>query len=226
MQTLGQGAQYKVTTDGDRVFKTLLTLEESTAIYRKWGYWLITRDLRGLAAKTLEHAALSLQNVRKILKAHPELAPSLANPGIDKNSNYSQDKVTVFGEALRACSRVEARRLIDQYIDLQLFHARYGIADPKHQVGINYGVDKNSQVVLLDLGELTFEKDDAVAATAARTWKKAVTYWVPDPYPMKNTIPIFLKPYYRKQMLMRLTPEAIATNWLKKEKAGSQGIFS
>jgi hypothetical protein len=220
MYTLGQGAQFKVTTDGDRVFKTLNTLEESIAIYKSWGYGFIVRDLEGLASATLDHARTSLQGIRKAVETYPELAPSLANPVIDQNSNYTQDKVTVFGEALRASSRTKAKHLIDQYIDLQLFHAGYGIADPKLQVGINYGVDKNSSVVLLDLGELTLEKDAAVAATAAKKWRRAVTYWVPPPYPMKHTIPLSLKPYYRKQMLTRLTPEIIAANWLKETKIG------
>jgi hypothetical protein len=217
MQTLGQGAQYKVTADGDRVFKSLVTLEESVAIYKKWGYGLITRDLEGLADKTLKHAATSLKGIRKILEAHPELAPSLANPVIDENSNYSQDKVTVFGEALKACSRRQARDFIDQYINLQFYFAGFGFADPKLQVGVNYGIDKNSKVVLIDLGEVTFEKDSAVAAATAKKWRTAVTYWIPQPYPMKHTIPVSLKLYYRKQMLTRFTPEAIVSNWLKEE---------
>jgi hypothetical protein len=218
MKTLGQGAQYKVTTDGTRVFKTLITLEESTAMYRKWGYWLITRDLKGLADKTLKHAAASLQGIRKIVEAHPELAPNLANPRIDKNSNYSQDKVVVLGEALKTSSRRQAKNYIDQYIDLQFCFAGYGFADPKLQVGINYGVDKNSKVVLIDLGEVTFEKGVAIAAATDKKWRIAVTYWVPQPYPLKYTIPITLKPYYRRQMLTRFTPEAIAANWRKKDK--------
>lgn len=218
MKTLGQGAQYKVATDGDRVFKTLITLQESTSMYRKWGYGFITRDLKGLATKTLKHATVSLQGIREILEAHPELGPSLANPVIDRNSNYSQDKVTVFGEALKASSRLQAKDFIDQYIDLQFSMANYGFADPKLQVGVNYGVDKDSRVVLIDLGEVTFEKDIAIAAAASKKWRIAVTYWVPQPYPMKHTIPISLKPYYRKQMLTRFTPEAVATNWLKAEQ--------
>lgn len=218
MQTLGKGAQYKVTTDGERVFKTLITIEESTAMYKKWGYGLIVKDLKALASNTLKHAEISLQGIRKILEAYPELAPSLANPVIDKASNYSQDKVAVLGEILKTAPRHQAKDFIDQYIDLQFRFAGYGFADPKLQVGINYGVDKNSKVVLIDLGEVIFEKDTAIVTIANKKWRKAVTYWVPRPYPMKHTIPIALKLYYRKQMLARLTPEAISAAWLKEEK--------
>lgn len=217
MQMIGHGAQYKVTTDGKRVFKTLNTLDEAVKVYKRWGYGL-TRDLKGRAAKTLHYAEDSVQNLRVILEKHPELYPSLANPIIDDSLGYSQDKVTVFGKALQTSSRSTAKSLIDQYVDLHLYFARYGFADYELQVGVNYGVDKNGKVVLIDLGELTFDKKRAFATAAGKKWRTAETYWAPPMYPQREAVPWSLKLYYRKQMLTRFTLEAIEENWLQAAK--------
>jgi hypothetical protein len=221
MQTVGRGAQFEVVTDGDYVYKTLHTVERSAAIYRSWGYGLITRDLEKLASDTLDHAKLSIEGVRSALESHPELAPTFANPVIGENLNYRQDKVTVMGEALRQATPARARQYIDEYIDLLLFHAGYGLADPILQMGHNYGVDKDDRVVLIDIGELTFDKETAIRAAATKAWRKANTYYLPFRHRYAAyIIPVSLKPYYRRQMLTRFTPKAIETNWLKATSSG------
>lgn len=112
-----------------------------------------------------------------LLETHPELASSLGNPVIDENLNYRQDKVTVMGDALRKAPPGRARKYIDEYIDLLFFHAGYGFADPILQMGSNYGVNKNDEVILTDIGELTFDKEAAMSAAATKTWRKADTYY-------------------------------------------------
>lgn len=214
-----RGMQFEVVTDGQYVYKTLHTVEESAAVYRSYGYGLITRDLEKLASDTLDHARLSLEGVRSALEAHPELAPTLANPVIDENLNYRQDRVTVMGAALHQATRSKGRKYIDEYIDLLLFHASYGLADPILQMGTNYGVNADDQVVLIDIGELVFNKGAAVTAARTKSWRKADTYYSPfRRLHNKFIIPVLLKPYYRRQMLARFTPEAIEANWLKAVK--------
>ncbi len=174
--------QYEVVTDGKYVYKTLHTVKKSAALYRKYGFGLKTWNLHKLAAKTLDDAKRSLEGVRRLLKRHPELAPSLANPVIADDFSYRQDRVTILGEALRQATPARARQYIDEYIDLLLFHASYGIGYPFIQAGRNYGVDQYDHVVLTDLGELVFDKEAAVAAAAATVWKKRrhllLTLWV------------------------------------------------
>lgn len=218
MQTRDQGKrgmQFEVTTDGKYVYKTLHTVEKSAAIYRSYGYGLVNKDLHKLASDTLDHAKRSLDAVRGILKKYPELASSFANPVIGKDLNYKQDKVTVIGTALHQATRAQGRKYIDEYIDLLLFHASYGLADPILQMGTNYGVDKDGRVVLIDIGELTFDKETAMTAARTKAWRKADTYYSPSRLHNKFIIPVLLKPYYRRQMLDRFTPEAIEANWLK-----------
>ncbi len=215
MQRLGYGAQFEVVADDNYVYKTLHTVEQSAAIYRRWGYGLKTRNLKQLASDTLDHARISLQGVRNALEAHPELAPSFANPVIDENLNYRQDRVTVMGAALRQATPARARQYVDEFISLLLFHAGYRLADPILQMGTNYGVDKNDRVVLIDIGELTFDKETALAAATSKAWRKADTYYSPLRLHNKYIIPVSLKLYYRRQMLTRFTPEAIEANWFK-----------
>ncbi len=215
--------QFEVTTDGHYVYKTLHTVERSAAIYKSYGYGLVNKDLHKLASDTLDHAKRSLEGVRRILKKYPELAHSFANPVIDKNLNYRQDKVMVMGTALHQSTRAQGRKYVDEYIDLLLFHARYGLADPLMQMGTNYGVDKDGRVVLIDIGELVFDKEAAVTAARTKSWKKADTYYSPfKRLHNKFIIPVLLKPYYRRQMLDRFTPEAIEANWLKAVKSNDR----
>lgn len=215
MQTIGRGLQFEVVTDGKYVYKTLHTVERSAALYRSFGYGLIVRDLNKLASDTLDHAKRSLGHVRSVLESHPGLAPTFTNPVIYKDLSYRQDRVTVMGAALRQATPARARQYIDEYIDLLLFHVGYGIADPVLQMGTNYGVNKDDQVVLIDIGELVFDKATAVTAARTKAWRKADTYYSPFAFYTKNIIPVSLKPYYRRQMLARFTPGAIEINWLK-----------
>lgn len=210
--------QFEVVTDGDYVYKTLHTVERSAAIYRRYGYGLKTWSLKKLAADTLNHAKRSLEGVSAVLNSYPELAPSFANPVIGKDLNYRQDKVTVMGVALRQAAPARTRQYIDEYIDLLMLHAGYGIADPILQMGTNYGVDKDDRIVLIDIGELVFDKNAATRAARAKAWRWADTYYSPLSFYTKNIIPVRLKPYYRRQMLARFTPEAIEANWLKSVK--------
>lgn len=225
MQTRDQGKrgmQFEVTADDKYVYKTLHSVEKSAAIYKSYGYGLVNRDLNKLAANVLDHAKRSLEGVRIMLKRHPELASTFANPVILDDLSYRQDKVTVMGAVLHQTTRAEGRKLIDEYIDLLLFHARYGVADPMMQMGTNYGVDKDGKVVLIDIGELVFDKEAAVTAARTKAWKKADTYYSPfKRLHNKFIIPVMLKPYYRQQMLARFTPEAIEANWLKAIKSDS-----
>ena len=85
-------------------------------------------------------------------------------------------------------------------------------------MGTNYGVDKDDKVVLTDIGELVFDKEAAVAAARAKAWRKADTYYSPFRFHNKYIIPVSLKPYYRRQMLARFTPEAIEASWLRAVK--------
>jgi hypothetical protein len=215
MQIFSRGAQFEVAADDNYVYKRLHSIKKSAAVYRSWGYGFKTRDLDRLAKKTLEKATASLKHINAILKNHPELAPSLANPIIANDlRSYKQDKVIPMGAALRSSSASEAKTLINQYVDLCLWHAKYGFAELVFNIGVNYGVDSNSKVVLIDLGELTFDKNKVIAAVAGKKWGKAQNYLSPIPYPRKATIPMSLRPYYRRQMLNRLTPEAIENKWL------------
>ncbi len=211
--------QFEVTADDTHVYKTLHSVEKSAAIYRSYGYGLVNRDLNKLAADVLEHAKRSIEGIRTILKRYPELAPTLANPVIDDDLSYKQDKVVVMGTALHQATRAQGRKYIDEYINLLLFHTRYGLADPMMQMGTNYGVDKDGRVVLIDIGELVFDKEAAMTAARTKSWKKADTYYSPfKRLHNKFIIPVLLKPYYRQQMLARFTSEAIEANWLQATK--------
>lgn len=213
MKTLSRGAQFSVTVGGETVYKKLHSVEESVAVFRSWGFGLLGKDINQLAVSKLDQAKATLSKIQELLKSHPELAASLANPRIEDNWDYKQDKVTVFGAALRHSSRTQAKILIDKFIDLWLYHLEYGLADLVFNPTVNYGVNKDNNVVLIDLGEPTFEREDMIRAVSEKEWKRAQNYWAPFYIPRSVVIPLSLKPYYRKQMLRRLTPEVVTAKW-------------
>lgn len=120
----------------------------------------------------------------------------------------------MMGTVLRQVPRARAHRYIDRFIDLLLFHAGYGLADPILQMCSNYGVNKDDQVVLTDLGELAFDKNTAITAARTAAWREAYTYKSRLTFLNKLTLPRSLRPYYNQQMQARFTPEAVEANWL------------
>lgn len=213
MKTLSRGAQFTVSENREFVYKQLHTVQESASVFSSWGFSFRGKNVRHLAVKSLEQARTSLQNIRILLDSYPELAASFANPHIKDNLDYSQDKVIVLGEALRNQSRKEAKILIDKFIDLWLWHLGYGFAELVFNPAVNYGVDKNYNIVLIDLGELTFNKDKTLNAVNKKQWQRAQNYWAPLYIPISCVIPLSLKLYYRKQMLQRITPEVVINKW-------------
>jgi hypothetical protein len=206
--------QFEVVDQGDRVYKRLMSPEESEARFRSNGRSLLFfLNSAKTAGNAIDHAITSISGVQDLLGEYPELGPSLANPVIEENGNYSQDKVMTLGQALRRESTRRARNLIDNYVDLSLRHVSYGFMERVFKITANCGVDDGSNVVLIDLGELTFDKDEAVNLARRRRWLTQETFLWPLPKPRDFALPNRLKPYYCRRMLAQFGPTAIKDTW-------------
>ena len=69
----------------------------------------------------------------------------------------------------------------------------------------NYGVNRDGFVVVMDFGELIFDRDEALKIASARTWsaEREAVNELPEPY----------KSAYLDMMLDVLSPERIEREW-------------
>ena len=208
---LAVGYQYEVMDLGDQVFKRLLSTDESYARYNTHGRQLL--PLKKTAINSVKNGLTCAAGVTALIEEYPELSSTFANPEIKTNGHYVQDKVMVFGEAIRNRSIKENRGLIDRYVDLSLLHVSYGLMDRVFLVTENCGVDKTDNVVLIDFGEVTFDKQEAIRLASIKRWAGSQAFWYPFSKPRNFSLPIDLKAYIAKRMLTQFTAKAVKQTW-------------
>ncbi len=207
MNFIGSGAQYRIydTLDG-RVLKMPLTHDETAKIVAGWyasGKIPTIHESDDYTA----NAKASVKYFKRLTARYPDLSESLGNPQFLEGASYSQEKVQLLGEALRNTDLSNGKLLIDKYIELIITHWRYGFGDNVFNFTINNGVDSHQKLVLLDFGEVSFQKRDIEARISDKRWLKAWSY--------TNDCSEGLKPYYAEKMNNHVTVENLRTSWKK-----------
>jgi hypothetical protein len=175
MREIARGAQFKTFEDGDRVRKIPLSPAESEEVVRSWHYPYET-PAEELATDYIGRARISCRGIERILTENPTLAPHLCNPIFEPNGGYNQDRVTTLQDKLVDATDAEAGRLVEDYIGQILFFWGYGFSEMTFNPLSNNGIDANGKVVLIDLGELYFDKEDVRRIVLGRSWRKSWTY--------------------------------------------------
>ncbi|MBU6299578.1 MAG: hypothetical protein KGJ79_06575 [Alphaproteobacteria bacterium] len=172
LRKIGSGLQYTVYDLGNgRVFKRPATFLESYVRifawrfpFRKTSIWDVTREIRQKRAR----AALSLEWVRPLL---PRISRELGNPVLYADLSYEQDRAVVVNDYLRNHTLAENKELVDRYVATLLRFWEHGFNDRTCSFCLNFGVDETGAVILLDLGELYFEKDTARQRVRLGHWR-------------------------------------------------------
>ena len=205
MQLIGQGAQYNVfdTADG-RVLKRPLTQVETFEVVKSW------YDEGGVPHEklTLDYTASAITactTIRPRVEYSPQLSALLGHPQFARGAEYTQDKVRLVGELLATSSEADSRAIIDSYIQCIIDLWSFGLADRVYNPTINNGVNDEGHVILIDFGEVTFEKQTVAKRITKRRWLKAWSY--------NHDIPEHLREYYAEQMKARLTLDALEDVW-------------
>jgi hypothetical protein len=205
MDIINRGAQYKVidTHDG-RVRKIPLTAEEFRAVVRSW----YAPEMPPEEELTIDYRKLALDSCKDmqiLLDKHPELRASFGNPIFETKGTYTQDKLHTMGEILQQSTPTQQRMLVDRFIDFVLYHWRYGLSELIFNLTVNNGLNDTGQIVLLDFGEITFNKEEIRATIDAKWWLRSFSY--------THDIPKGLQPYYAQSLAERLTSDTLDATW-------------
>lgn len=155
MKKIGQGWQYATySIDDDRVLKrfnswwsaAFIIFRDIFPFRNKLFFWRTPLYIRTMCTKA-EHSR-EIMSRRRIPKAW------LGNPRFLDGLDYEQDRVTPIGEALKKMSTVEAKKIIDSFVVFNQQLLKRGIIEKSFSIAKNFGLTKQGQVVLLDLGEI------------------------------------------------------------------------
>lgn len=132
----------------------------------------------------------------------------MGSPVIGRNGSYEQDKTLLLGEVLNVSDFSTQKELIDEYVSNLLSGWDYGFSDTVFNFMINSGVTSEGRVVLIDLGELTFNKEEVLNLVKAKHWEKRSSF-----NKLEN---INLKNYIQEQFNLKVTPINLEDRWNSK----------
>lgn len=151
-------------------------------------------------------ARTSLFNLNKILNNPNFPNDTIGNPLIDvKNFSYSQDLVEPFSSYLKRASDFERKRALSLFPKLIKSLWNFGFSEKVFNFKLNLGIDKSGELVLTDLGELDFEKENVVSSINSRRWIRA--------HDCRSMQDKELKSFYIDLMDSELTVQELEKNW-------------
>ncbi len=203
MNKIAQGLQYTVYDMGNRrVLKIKTTLFEKVRILRSWNI----RNPITIIRCVFEAYLITYTSIQG-LKFVKNIDWSMFGNPTFFGLNYEQDKVTTLSDFFSSHTISENKLIIDALIVHIHNQWKYGMADTVYNFTVNNGVDASGSVILIDLGELTFDKE--VVRTHI-TKKKWLTQWSFGQLEGGE-----LKEYIEKSFASRLTIELLDVYWNK-----------
>jgi hypothetical protein len=89
-----------------------------------------------------------------------------------EDGRYIQDRVTPLGEVLKE-GRLDPFWLMDRYVDSIRQGWNSGFAETSFNFTVNHGLNSRGRVVVVDVGELTFDKREVARLIQEKFWEKA-----------------------------------------------------
>jgi len=200
MKKIGQGLQFNVYDLGNRVKKTFTSKNQIRLKLIFWNLFLIFQppkleEIVNKAIKEREHS------INELKKREIDLS-LLANLKIYEKE-IIQDKVTLIKSILGDYER--DKKIINDYIQFIFKCWKQGFADRIYNFTINNGLDSYRRIVLIDCGELTFDKGHIEEAIKNKRWEGSRTY--------KSHLYLKLKGYYKEKMDKEITLENLNKYW-------------
>jgi len=204
MKRVGRGLQYTVFKKNKKVTKILnskRTIKKILLLWYPHRYFLRPKKLEKVAQDIRKN---TLKNVTQIKKLKD--TKILGNPIIKKES-IDQDLVIPLGKIIRKTKNPQ--EYIQKTIQLIFDCWKEGFSDLVYNFTINNGVTKNKEVILLDFGEVTFDKETVKKQIKSKRWLRAWSY--------KVAMPFKLRKYYKKEMRKNITLKNLNKYWKNKK---------
>ena len=134
-----------------------------------------------------------------------------ASPYIQEDGSYEQDKVLPLGDKLYSSDFSKQKELVDEYMNNLLDCWDYGFSDTPFNFMINCGVTVGNKVILTDLGELTWNKDEVRGLVQSKYWEKRSSFNKLESGELKN--------YIREQFNEKITLTSLDTHWNSKSSS-------
>ncbi|MFT4605625.1 MAG: hypothetical protein ACI9W4_002369 [Rhodothermales bacterium] len=169
MEHIGSGWQFDAYASGNRVWKIPVSrFRMATRVLRSYPT-LVAKpfSLMVKIQELTEDRDLVLQEINR-LEIDGRLLANFRREG----GRYIQDLVKPLGDVLEE-GRLDPYWLMDRYVDSVRRSWNSGFAETSFNFTVNHGLDRRGQVVIVDVGELTFDKRDVARLIEKKFWEKA-----------------------------------------------------
>lgn len=209
MYKIGGGWQYNVYDLGNgrvrKVEKTFFQkLCTEPTLYGFFRYlWINAVSIRDLD-RVIKHSVENLRN--NLATVDPAL---IGNPLFIGDHTYEQDKVISFGDMIKMShDKASQRKLVESYMRNIIFCWQYGFSDMTFNFLSNNGVNSKGEVILIDLGELEWDKENVREFIRNKKWEHQNSFsHVDDPE---------LKAYIQEQFDTMITLQNLERFWGEK----------
>ncbi len=167
---IGCGRQFKVYDHGDHVEKIPTSVYDVKRLLLKSDatYFFRPRQLDAEARRIIGEREKSL-NILRNREYDAHLLAGLQFAG----EVILQDKVPVLGDVLR--SSKDAHNIVDKYIAAIRRGWEAGCHEMSFNFTVNNGMNEDGDVVITDIGELTFDKTVVLRQIESKFWKSSWT---------------------------------------------------
>lgn len=188
MKKIGGGWQYVVYDMGnDKVYKKyrnkfsrflFILFHSKTSIFKMW--------------QEVKRMDIEVQNSFRIIQKGKIPLDLLANPVLLGGYDYTQDFCIPLYVVFQNISTEKGKDIIDRFIAFSLKLLDLGVIDLSFRMPTNFGLTKDGDVVLLDIGEIQDDREIIIQQRKARYWQL--------PYIDASIKDKEVCAYYRKQM--------------------------
>ncbi|MFB6246112.1 MAG: hypothetical protein ABEI74_00785 [Candidatus Pacearchaeota archaeon] len=204
MKKIGAGLQFNVYDLGNgRVMKTPRSTFQMYLTNFLWEPHLIFAP--GVLKKRVQKAKEDRRFALKYFREKEERG-KLGNLCI-KNGVAFQDKLNTVRNVLRR-NPESYRKVVDKYLELVFSCWRLGFSDKIYNFTVNCGFDSKGNILLMDFGEITTEKENVEDSIKNKRWAKSDCY--------RKRLGRKAKKYYFRKMSKYLTKENLDKYWRAK----------
>lgn len=165
VKKMGYGLQYDVYDYGERVLKIPRSNLSKTLNLLKWSfvdpsYLFFRKIIRDMNVE-------KIKSIKGLIKRKVDIS-LIGNPIFEKNKLW-QDKVIPLKKIVHENPEIIFRKYSEFIVSLW----KYGLQESVFNFGVNFGLDNSDRIVLIDFGELSFDKEQVIKSIVNKRWRKS-----------------------------------------------------